>query len=364
MGIRETIFFAPGGFILGEGNPKLTSMQVSTLTSIGGSFTVNNNPMLGAVSLPKVVSIGGSFKVNTNPMLGAVSLPKVVSIEADLTFGYENASLAAFDVPSLKTIGGEFQWMNSSKSGSIEKVVLPALTTVGSIYCQAGDVEFSPQDFSAPLLVEVTGTFLCYYPGQNWTDLGNLTKVWGVDEFGNSLILTIPKAGLPSLETVKGGMWVYVPDEIEAVFPKLTHAGYLMLSGGSPKLPQALSYSFPKLKSAGINAHDLEKVKKLHFPELETSGNIAISYNKELEELSFPKLTQLGQMSVTYNEKLKKLWFPAFDCGDQPDSSMGFGGNPSLCWQEICAAFPGKLDLGQFGNFFCPGGVPLQSNRI
>lgn len=84
------------------------SINVPTLTSIGGSLIVESNAALTEVVLPNLETVGGGVSIDDNAALTDINLASLRSVGQDLNIGLTNASLGTLNLGALESVGGSF----------------------------------------------------------------------------------------------------------------------------------------------------------------------------------------------------------------------------------------------------------------
>ena len=216
-------------------NGLVTTFAGSSLTSIGGAFTLNNVTVLSTLSFPQLGSVG-SISWTSLPALGSLTFTRGVSKASSVvisdTFlssldGVDVQSLATMDINNNRRLtdftsqlGNLSDYLNIQANGQNLKVSLPNLIWIANMTIA------NVSDFSAPSLVTVNGS--ARFDSNYFTSFSapNLTTTSSGD------ISFVGNAGLTNV-----------------TFPVLTSIGGGLLIANNTNLDEI--NGFPKVKSIG-----------------------------------------------------------------------------------------------------------------
>ena len=144
--------------------PKLTSISFPALTTVGGYFTLfgSSMPIVTSISFPALTTVGGTFVITqfgVIPCLATASFPALAEVTGNFNPNHtgQMTALTSLSFPSLVKVTGGFTG-NAGQASLLSSVSYPALTTVGSFYCNTSEI-WSLTSASFPSLATVGGAF-------------------------------------------------------------------------------------------------------------------------------------------------------------------------------------------------------------
>jgi hypothetical protein len=192
--------------------PNITGIQAGSLESIGGSFTLTDDQTLATLTFPKLTSVG-SIEFTGLPNLNVLNWGG--PLKSASTLHVENTFLQSLDGINLQTVKA----INIANNKLLQSLSFQVTTISGNVQVvNNGDrlqVQFpnleSAQNItfrnvpslSIPSLKNVTGS-LGFYDGTYESISGvNLTSVGGTLAFNGNTKLD--NVSLPALTTINGG---------------------------------------------------------------------------------------------------------------------------------------------------------------
>jgi hypothetical protein len=87
------------------GNPNLTVIDMSSLTTVAGSLDASDNASLSSLDLGALTTVGGSLDASNNASMGSLDLTLLTIVGGDLVIA-DNGAATVTDMSSLETVGG------------------------------------------------------------------------------------------------------------------------------------------------------------------------------------------------------------------------------------------------------------------
>ena len=116
-----------GDLTAGGAGPE--TLDLGSLTTVGGSVAIEGSEHLTLIDLPALTSIGASLTVRANALLESFTAPLLTAIPGSLTLASAGAQDPLYALPGLTTITGALTLTLSSSVG--RAFALPGLTTIG-----------------------------------------------------------------------------------------------------------------------------------------------------------------------------------------------------------------------------------------
>ncbi len=312
--VRGTIrFFDPA---TGQGNPDLASVSMPSLTRVGRDFDVQSSPMITSLDVSALTTVGGSLYLY-GAFSNVDSLAALTSVSSLTIYGGE--SLTDVDgLTGLSTGAGNIHIVGSNISSIAG---LANLTSVVSLVLEAGALT----NLGA-LANLTTATFL---------RLASMPMVMSLDGL----------SGLTSVSTVVIDQMPALTD-ISALRPTLD-GGTLALNGAPALLDlSGLSgiTSFANLSITNCDGltdlDDLSSVTSL--------GNLSIQGNDALTRLVLPALTNVtgtSEISIRQNSALTRIELPVLTASA---GRIVIATNDVLAWLDM-AMFGSMPNNASFG---------------
>lgn len=235
--------------------PGLSSIELPSLTSVGGNLDMQSNDVLESFSLPALTEVGGFLSVSSNTALTSFDLPKLSKVGGQMDL--KDSVLTSFHLPELQSVGSGLWVENNNAMTSFD---LPKLTTVGD------ELKVYYHDVLTSLTLPAL------------TEIGNDFDLWG-----NSMLETVT---CPVLSVITYNLIIQDNEALAKTsldLPALTSVTSLWLSGNSAMT----SFSMPLLAKVGDNlsVHDNTRLDLFDLSALtQVGGTFQIGTNPALAQ--------------------------------------------------------------------------------
>ncbi len=118
-----------GDFSITTSPGSLVSLNLSSLTSVGGVLGLADNNLLSSIDLPSLTTVGLDFYADGMPNLTSISMPLLNSVGVDLNL--DNIGITAANFPSLAIVTGKI-FIDSCPA--IQSIQLPLLVSSAGLY--------------------------------------------------------------------------------------------------------------------------------------------------------------------------------------------------------------------------------------
>lgn len=296
-------------------------------------------PFLSTISLTSLRTVGGSFRVEEADALGQLRLPSIESIEGALVF-FGNDNLTAVDWPVTR-LGAGAVFDRNPKLGAVKFGQLQAMGTTREVVGDAYELAYA-QVLPSGCTDERYRVGDLFFI-ENEAD-GNIC----LDSFDSDTVETLD---LTSLVTVEGRLLIAGLGLSTLALPSLQSAGGITLRRNGV----LVSASFPLLETVGADGLLLDNDDNLDgfaalttiegdlslypstLPEFtsltDIGGSFALDYLEQVELLRFPALARVGHLSLdaTQSGSITQLVLPSLVHADVLELRGAFLSTAELC---------------------------------
>lgn len=283
----------------------LSSVVLSALRTVGGSFRVESAPMV-RLDLPSIESIGGALVFFGNDGLTGIDWP-VQHLGAGAVFE-RNASLASVRFPALTTMGKTREPIGDAYQRAYAEILSCAfdLYEVGDLFFVGNDPDGSPCDFGDPFdsdvvetlelpaLTTVEGRLLISGIGISSLSLPSLESAGGLVIHRNGVLTNV---SLPALTTVGArGLELDGGDAVSGLGSLATIEGDLFLDAAS--LPTFTSLT---TIGGGLDLAEVDQAELAKLPALASVGRLILNANAgtgTITSLELPALTTVETLDL------------------------------------------------------------------
>lgn len=280
-------------FVVTSYNNKQTKYTYTierTSVSSEGTILLETQAEVDAFGMQDITAIKGSLVIGRASGADSITnldpLAKIKEISYSLTIHptFSGSAINGFD--ALEHVGGSIYMKDAPH---VERVVLPNLKSVGSIYLEnkvLGNVSFR-------VLAKVAQSIIIKAPlaEMNFTNLKYMGEQLSISD--RNAMLTV--ASFPLLEKATRIEILNLPSLAKIILPELKEVGDLFLSN-----LRVLSYldASKLVKSTGaITFPDVSKLIEASFPMMEQADVLALG-GKDLSVLEFPQLRIVHSLKI------------------------------------------------------------------
>jgi sugar lactone lactonase YvrE len=147
---QQTAFYLPwvsalAGDLTIADNPSLTTVDASSLVTVGGSVDLSGNTSLTTIDASSLTTVGGSLDVSGNTSATAIDASSLVTCGGSVDLS-GNTSLTTIDASSLTTVGGSLDVSGNTTATTIDA---SSLVTVGGSVDLSGNTSLTTIDASS-----------------------------------------------------------------------------------------------------------------------------------------------------------------------------------------------------------------------
>jgi len=315
-------------------NSSLAAIFLGSLLSVAGEFAISSNPLLTEISLPKLRSIGRNINgyglsISGNQELSTVEMSELQSVDGSFSI-FENQALREVSLPALRFIGASdhsLRGIQVSENRVLTALLLDSLVSVAgsiSIYRNSSLSTVSLKLLST-IGADVSGAGLELHENENLSavNMESLESVAGFMSVSRNPALQ--ELSAPCLQTV-------------AVVSSASMLGIMISENDSLKNVglEALQYVYGFISisnNSSLETISLASLREI-IPSVSDMVSLNISSNESLTKLDLDSLVSVeGCIAITVNPVLPTLSLASLQTVRSKDYgiiSLEISGNDAL----------------------------------